>query len=230
MPLNRIQELKARIESIPEKRSRKKLVAILAEYCKKTSSAAEVISQSIERRGHARRVFTDEEFNRVMVRARSASADAKHVRGKLRENLHSVQDKKIDDRIADIVNNASRARKELNERWEQILTSRVQGFDKLVQATTKAKMRGSKILEKTLREVKSHVGAPPSSAERAHEVKADLELLIKSVKELGLEGKPGEFLKDAADGRGNPQALYEPEVRQFIADNNLWALLHVNLG
>ena len=230
MPLNRIQELKARIESIPEKRNKKKLVATLAEYCKKTSSAAEVISQSIERRGYARHVFMDEDFNKVMARARTASTDAKHVRGKLQENLHAVQEKKIDDRIADIVNNASRARKELNERWEQILTSRVQGFDKLVQATTKAKMRGSKILEKTLSEVKSHVSVPPISAESARKVKADLDLLVKSVKDLGLEGKPGEFLKDAAEGRGNPQALYEKEVRKFVADNNLWALLHVNLG
>jgi hypothetical protein len=227
---SRIQELKLRVESIPQKRGRTKLVGTLTQFIQKTDTAGDTIVQSVEQREHARQVFNDDNFSKVVERVKATAADAKRVRTALSKDLNAVVDRKIDERIADISINASKTRKELNDKWAQLLESKIEGFEKLVQATAKAGMKGSKNLQSILVALKGKVGAAPVSAQSGIKIKSDLDLLVKAVKDLGLEGKPGKFLTQAAEGQGNPQSLYDPEVKQFISDNDLWTLLNVKLG
>lgn len=227
---SRIQELKLRVESIPQKRGRTKLVGTLTQFIQKTDTAGDTIVQSVEQREHARQVFNDDNFSKVVERVRATASDAKRVRTALSKDLNAVVDRKIDERIADISINASKTRKELNDKWAQLLESKIEGFEKLVQATAKAGMRGSKNLQSILVALKGKVGAAPVSAQSGTKIKSDLDSLVKAVIDLGLEGKPGKFLMQAAEGQGNPQSLYDPEVKQFILDNDLWTLLNVKLG
>src|SRR5262249_34245489 len=121
------------------------------------------------------------------------------------------------------------AQKNLKDQWNDLLTSKIADFEKLVRAASGANLAGSKNLTETLNRLRVQGVNPPQNDDSAKRIAADLENLKNSVGTLGLEGKVGEFLIAAAEGRGNPKDLGDTEIVGFIERNNLWNLLSVKL-
>jgi len=227
--MSKLQELKIKIESIPEKRSRKNLVGKLAQYDQMSTQAKGVLTKCIRELHYVQSVFPSGDFQRVAEQTARAANVARRLRRRL-ENISVIETKTSNDQFISISEYAKSAQTALKDRWTQLLTRRIADFENLAKAASSANLEGSRGMVEKLNRLDDRVGAPPISEEITQRIVADLHDLEKSVSTLGLEGRPGEFLVAAANEQGNPQDLLDSEVAAFIEKYNLWGLLTVKLG
>jgi hypothetical protein len=111
-----------------------------------------------------------------------------------------------------------------------LIVRKVADFENLVKAARGANLEGNLSMVEIMRRLSESAGTPPTNEQAAQRIVADINRLDESVSTLGLKGRAGQFLVDAAAGRGNPQDLLAPEVKEFIEQYELWGLLTVRLG
>lgn len=225
--MSKLKELKTKIELIPEKSRKANLVGKLSRYDKMTAEARDTLVRSSVAKQHALVVFPDGDFQRVVQQAQKAAVIAKKLRNRLSKNLESIE--KSDDEFATINDHAKAAQNALRDQWSSLMRGKVQDFENLVKAAKEAGLEGSQKLDQTLTHLREQVNNPPKSNDSAISAKAGLDNLVDSVRGLGLEGEAGQFLVDASEGKGDPQLLYKPEIKQLIDRYQLWGLLRVKL-
>lgn len=223
-------ELKQKIESIPEKERRKNLVGKLARYSSKTAEARDSLARSAQAQRCAQSIFPEDSFQRSVKPLREAVSAARTLHKKLVKQIEDVETNASDKQFLAIDEYAKAARNNLKEQWGNLLGRKIADFENLVKAASEAQLAGSKNLTETLSRLRDQRENPPKNDDAAKRIAADLESLKNSVGTLGLEGRVGEFLIAAAEGRGNPKDLGAPEIVAFIDRNNLWNLLSVKLG
>jgi hypothetical protein len=223
-------ELKQKIEDIPEKEGRKNLVGRLARYSSKTAEARDSLVQSAQAQLFAQSVFPEEGFQRSAKQLSEAVSAARTLHKRLVKQIEAVETTASDKQFLAIDEYAKAARNNLKEQWNNLLGRKIADFDNLVKAASGAQLAGSKNLTETLSRLRDQRASPPNNDAAAKRVAADLESLKNYVSTLGLEGRVGEFLIAAAEGRGNPKDLGDPEIVTFIERNELWNLLSVRLG
>jgi uncharacterized phage infection (PIP) family protein YhgE len=226
--MSKIQELKKKLESIPAKQSRKNLVSKLDQYAKITEAASTMIQMCASAKQYAQQVFGDEEFQKVSDHTRKAVNTAKRLRDKLTDKVEAVE--KSDAQFRDISDAAKSAQAALRDRWNFLLNKKVEEFERIVRAAKDANLGGSRALEQTLHRLSGQINNPPQSGDVAQRIEQDLKGLVNSVQTLGLEGPAGQFLVEAAAGRGRAKDLSNPEIIKFIERYNLWNSLNVRLG
>lgn len=223
-------ELKGKIESIPEKERRKNLVGKLVHYSGKTVEARKSLVQSSQTQSCAQSVFPGGNFQRSVEQSRKAANAARTLVKRLAKQIEAIETDTSDKYFLVIDECAKAAQKSLKEQWDNLLARKLDDYEKLVKAASGANLAGSKSLTETLSRLRDQRANPPNNDDAAKRIAADLESLKNSVGTLGLEGRVGEFLIAAAEGRGNPKDLGAPEIVAFIDRNNLWNLLSVKLG
>lgn len=222
-------ELKQKIESIPEKERRKNLVGKLARYSSKTAEAHDSLVQSAQAQLFAQSVFPEEGFQRSAKQLSEAVSAARTLHKRLVKQIEAVETTASDKQFLAIDECAKAVRNNLKERWGNLLSRKITDFENLVKAASEAQLAGSKNLTETLSCLRDQRANLPNNDDAAKRIAADIEILKNSVSTLGLEGHVGAFLIAAAEGRGNPKALGDPEIVAFIDRNNLWNLLSVKL-
>jgi len=226
----KLHELKVRIESIPEKRRRKNLVGKLQQYNQMTTQAREVVTACSRGQRYAKLVFPDGDFQRIAEQTRKAANVARRLRKKIAENMDAIETKASNDQFISIGDSARFAHATLKDRWGQLIVRKVADFENLVKAARGANLEGNLSMVEIMRRLSESAGTPPTNEQAAQRIVADINRLDESVSTLGLKGRAGQFLVDAAAGRGNPQDLLAPEVKEFIEQYELWGLLTVRLG
>ncbi|MBS1807640.1 MAG: hypothetical protein JST84_05555 [Acidobacteria bacterium] len=222
-------ELKEKIQSIPEKERRKNLVGKLAHYSRKTTETRNSLAQSSQSHRCSQSVFPEGNFQRGADQLRKAASAARTLHKKLIKQIESVETDSSEEKFRTIDEYAKAAHKSLKEQWNDLLSNRVADFEKLVKAASGANLTGSKNLTEILSRLRAQVMSPPDNEDAAKCIAADLESLKNSVSTLGLEGRVGEFLVAAAEGRGDPKDLGNPQIVAFIEGHKLWNLLSVKL-
>lgn len=226
--MSKLLDLKTKIESIPDKQRRKNLVGKLSQYGKLTAVASETLVKCNEAQHYAREVFTEDDFQKTSEHIKRAVTTATRLRSKLDNKVEAIETS--DDKFTIIKEAAVNASSALKDRWNLLLTKKLQDLEPLVRVAKESSLRGSQKLEQILNKLRSQANNPPTSSDTAASVTQDLETLFDSVNNLGLQGAVGKFLIEAKDGKGRAQDLSDPEVKQFIDKHNLWNLLNVKLG
>jgi hypothetical protein len=222
-------DLKEKIESIPEKERHKNLVGKLARYSKMTAVAQDSLARSLQSQRSVQQVFPKGNFQRNADLLHKAASAAKTLHKKLVKQIEAVETELSDKQFLTIDDCAKAAQGILREQWKNLLSGKIDGFEKLVNAASEANLAGSKKLTEILNRLREDAVNPPNNDNAAMRIATNLEGLNNSIGTLGLKGRAGQFLVAAAEGRGNPQDLCDREIVDFIERCNLWNLLSVKL-
>lgn len=222
--------LKDKIMSIPSKRKRSDLVGKLRQYSEKMKKADNFLEKAVNGRKQSLYVFPESDFSESAGKVAKASRIAGNILTKLSSDTNVIEKTRTDTFLANIFDLADSSYALLKRQWKDLIQGQVVTFESLVTAAKEAKLEGSIRLESLLLSTKDRAQNPPATLEEAKKIKQELDALVKAVSDLGLEGEGGKFLVNAAAGKGDPQALYIPEVKQFIERFKLWHLLQVKIG
>lgn len=228
--MNKLQHLKVQIQSLPAKKSRLNLIGVLQKYNDQTSVALKTLEQTRQNALQVAVVFPDSDLRTVTERINSTTRTAQSLRKSLGSKIENVQKPQSDSDFQLLSNTAKTAQNLLRDKWVAMLRGKIETYDKLVGASRSANLRGSSSLVEKLERLRGRMDVLPPSQDAALRVKSDLDGINTSFQELGLEGKIGDFLINAAAGRAEAKALMEREVREFIEQNQLWSALTVKLG
>lgn len=226
--MSTIKELKTKLEAIPQKQSRKDLVGKLEQYGTLAATASRTLVKCRDEQRYARRVFADEDFQKTTEQMRRAIRYATRLGAKLADKIEAVETSEA--QFASLSEAAKIANAALRNRWSDLLTKKIEEFESVVRAAKDANLKGSRSLEQTILRLRTHTNIPPQNSNDCQRIEQDLKSLFESVQTLGLEGPGGQFLVDAAAGRGRAKDLTNPEISQFIERYNLWNSLSVRLG
>ena len=228
--MNKLQILKEQILSLPAKKSRMNLIGDLQIYNNQMSAAFNTLEQTRQNAEQIVAVFSDMNLQIITEKVNSTAKTAQTLRKSLENKIENVQKPQSDDKFQLLTHTSKTAQNLLRDKWTAMLKGKIETYDKLVRASSSAKLRGSSSLVETLDRLRGQVEKLPETASAVQKVKDDLDGINTSFQELGLEGKISEFLIDAAAGRADAKALLETEVREFIEQNQLWSALSVKLG
>lgn len=226
--MSKLEELKTKLEAIPDKQRRKNLVGKLERYGKLAAVASETLVKCAEAQLYARQVFADEDFQKTTEQTRKAIGYATRLRAKLTEKIEAVETSEA--QFTSLNESAKLANTSLKLRWNDLLTKRIEQFHKLVKVAKDANLPGNRALEQTLARLSNYTNNPPQSAEAVERIVNDLKNVVNSVQALGLEGPGADFLVAAIAGQGRAKDLSVSEVTELIERYNLWDALSVRLG
>jgi hypothetical protein len=226
--MSKLQELKTKLEAIPDKQHRKDLVGKLERYGTLAASASETLATCTEARRYARQVFADEGFQKTTEQTRKAIGYATRLRTKLTNKIDAVETS--EDQFSALSESAKLANTSLKTRWSDLLTRRIEEFEKLVRVAKDANLPGNRALEQTLLRLRNYTNNPPQSSDAVQRIVNDLKGVVNAVQSLGLEGPAGKFLAEAIAGKGRAKDLCNPEITELIERYKLWDSLIVRLG
>ena len=226
--MSKLQELKTKLEAIPDKQRRKDLVGKLERYGTMAAVASETLVTCTEVQRYARQVFADEDFQRSTEQTRKAIGYATRLRTKLTNKIEAVETS--ESQFSALSESAKLANTALKTRWSDLLTKRIEEFEKLVRVAKDANLPGNRALEQTLNRLRNYINNPPQSGDAVQRIENDLKSVVNSVQSLGLEGPGGQFLADAIAGKGHAKDLCNPEITEIIERYKLWDSLSVRLG
>jgi hypothetical protein len=230
MPL--LTELKDQLEKLPKKKQRKNLAGSMEKYGGLVAAAAASLKNSVDRVGFARSVFAEEDFAKVLTRVRQAAALAAKLKKRLVENIDGVAKNATEQDVTRLGEHAKAAVAALKERWQALLSERIEPHERLVgvvRGIPELAPKGGTKLGELLDELRGQVGRVPTSQAEADAIQQGLDDLPRVIEGLGLEGEVGEFLVQAASGLANPEKLYRPAIRDFFKERELWGLIRVKI-
>ena|SRR5436190_12385281 len=226
--MSKLEELKTKLEAIPDKQRRKDLVGKLEQYGTLAALASDTLAKCRNEQRYARQVFADGDFQKTADQIRRAIGYATRLRVKLTDKIEAVE--RSDDQFSSLSEAAKLANTALKARWSELLNRKIEEFESVVSAAKDANLKGSRPLEQTIMRLRTQTSILPQSSDAAQRIEQDLKSLVTAVQTLGLEGPGGRFLVDAAAKKGKAKDLTDPEIIKFIERYNLWNFLTVRLG
>lgn len=223
----RLGKLHVRLQQVPAKRERAKLLNRLELYAGKVAEYCQRLEASTTAEENATSVFPDLPAGSSADSRRKAARSATRLAKQLRERIESVRDPATEAEIVALGTFAKNAEQNVGDRWARRLEDTVRRYEALVSAAQAAGLERGGVLARRLQDLRERVGAPPGTAGEAGVIRQAVDGLVGLVEELGLEGKPGTFLVEAARGAGDPKALCDPDVQEFVERHGLWKLLVV---
>src|SRR5438445_6115319 len=131
MPL--LTDLKDQLEKLPKKKQRKNLAGSMQKYAGLVAAAATSLKNSVERVGFARAVFPEEDFAKILTRVRQAAALAAKLKKRLVEDIDAVAKNASEQDVTRLGEHAKAAGAALKERWQALLSERIEPHEKLVR-------------------------------------------------------------------------------------------------
>jgi hypothetical protein len=119
----------------------------------------------------------------------------------------------------------------LNKAWQQHFEQRTSGYRQLADAAQDAALPGAATMQHAVIRLERLVAQLPASSDIVALIAAALEEIRGAIERLGLEGRAGKFLIEAARTGASIEQLFDPEVKQFLDTNaGLRRLLKVRLA
>jgi hypothetical protein len=230
MPL--LIDLKEQLEKLPKKKDLKILAGRMKRFGELVADAAGQLKGSVDSVAFVRSVFPEEDFSKILARVRQAATVAARLKKRFAEDISTVAKNASEQDVTRLGEQAKAARAALKERWQVLLSERIEPHEKLVEVVREipelAPQGGAK-LGVLLDDLRGKVTRVPVSQTEADSIREGLDDLPRVIESLGLEGEVGEFLVQAASGLANPEKLYRPAIRDFFKERDLWALIRVKI-
>jgi hypothetical protein len=228
----KLQELKERLNLLPEKHRLKNLVGKLTEYRNQITQAAKQLDLALGAEAHLETVFGQGASTVAADERKRAGQVSKRLATKIRARLEAVSDprSRANDDVTAINEGAAKASRDVKQAWQRLLDQRLKPFERLAEVATRLALPGAGDLEQTMTALKAARSGVPSTALKAQEVAGLLQDLPRAVQNLGLEDAAVQrFLIDATQGSAKLKTFHEAEaIAAFIAKHNLWDLFRVS--
>jgi hypothetical protein len=224
--------LLAKVDELPGKQTRAKLVTRLKVFEQKLGDAESALTMARASRALVVEVFRGEfpgdTLPRVEELSLQAAKEAKRLRRKLGEKVDFIADTKADEMLTRIVESATGARDAVTGEWKKRVSSRVSALRPIANVAKDAGLPGAEGIVARLQTLEKL--PVPSSSALAREVQDEFASVATDVRKIGLGGAASEFLGRAIQGQACVRELENPEVRAFLDAHKLWDRLTVKLG
>lgn len=227
-----LQELRGRIEVLPERRRRAERVGKLRRYLEIVEGIVTSLAESNAVHERIRGVFPTVDHARLRKSVDQARVSARRIMGRIAPDpnagpdLDALERKELDAGITVLRDAAQSAARAVREEWSEETNRVLVRFRKLVDAAN-TRLTGSEQLTNALGRFEREAQAAPRGPAEVTRVRENIEALSAAVRRLDLEGVAGTFLIQVADSVGDPRLLNEPEVRAFLDKHDLWGTLSV---
>jgi hypothetical protein len=232
--MTKLQELKERLELLPEKNRLKTLVGRLTEYGAQIAEAERVLEDAVSDEANIRIVFGDDASTVAAEEKKRAGRVSKRMAAKIRDRIEAVSEAKarVNDDVTAINDGAAKAARDVKQGWQRMVDLKLRPYERLAEVATQLKLRGAENLSQTMSSLRAARGSVPGNAQRAASVSALLLSLPVAVQKLGLKDDTVQrFLIDATQGTAKLKTFHDTEaIAEFIADNDLWELFRVTLS
>jgi hypothetical protein len=224
------QKLKIVLESLPDKEQRKDLVGILRQFAKATAQAGNSLEAAFLAARLTQEVFPGTEFRQLETKTADAARNARACSKKLVVDVRAVSKDSFDKQVVAIREGATAAANSVSDVWQKRLNAHIDTYQRIADAARLARVPGSEPLEGTLKELRTRQRVPPSDAGDAAMLTGKVTGVAETIQQLGLTGKPRDFLIAAASGQASARELEHPEIRDWLTRYKLWEILRVTLG
>ncbi|AFL49034.1 hypothetical protein ABIE78_005202 [Sinorhizobium fredii] len=225
--MSRISDLVTRMAVIPDKerraiqlgemiavRDKLRISADRAEELRSLSSALEPVGGT-------------DFVERAKQGLAQASSSALRLKARL-ESGSGFDRKRSDEALTAINERLENATAAINKGWRTLVDGHGTRFRPLAVAAERASLPGADKLNAAIVRLEEWRDCPPTTPQEATAYVANAARIPASIAELGLEGRAGKFMVDAANGRARARDLQEAEVIAFLdAHPAVWSLLKV---
>jgi hypothetical protein len=232
--MTKLQELKGRLELLPEKNRLKNLVGKLTEYGDQIADAQRMLEGAVSDEMTVRTVFGDDASTVAAEEKKRAGRVSKRMAAKIRERIEAVSEARarVNDDVTAINDGAAKAARDVKQAWQRLVDQKLRPYEGLAEVATQLKLRGAENLSQTMSSLRTARGNVPANAQRAASVSALLDSLPVAVQTLGLKDEAvRRFVIDATRGTAKLKTFHDTAaIAEFIAKNDkLWELFRVTL-
>jgi|ERR1039458_665315 hypothetical protein len=224
------QKLKAALESLPEKEQKKDLVGNLRQFAQSTAQACNSLETSFQTARLVQGIFSGTEFRQLREKAADAARTARACDKKLVADVRVVSKDSFDKQVVAIKDYATAGANSVSDVWQKKLNTHIETYQRIADAARLARVPGSEPLEGTLNELRTRQRLLPSDAIDAAKLAKKVAGVAETIQNLGLTGKPREFLIAAANGQASARDLDQPDIREWLTRYQLWDILRVRVG
>jgi len=224
------QWLREALLALPDKTRNKNLAGSLRRFAEMAEKADESLSLSYRTAKLVTAVFGTSSFPVLSDRASKAAAAARYCQKELAKSIDTVTKNSFEERMIAIKDFAAASGKPVTDVWEKSVSDAIHAYEQVSKVAADRGLPGGRELEAKLTDLRNRTSRPPHDDNDARTFALKLAGLPQEVATLGLTGKAGDFLVAAAEGRGSPRDLENPEVREFLDRYALWGSLRVSLG
>lgn len=225
--MNRLEDLKRRVEALPTKRQHQNLVASLRSFGMEAKKVHATVAQVIAVKGASQKVFSDLNLGKVEL---SLSAAVRHASTLLKAfdaDRSSVSREDFNAAVTKLREAADQARSAFRSAWSLRLERKLSGYLTAVESAHSVGLASAATLQKSLRHlIKSE---PPTNSEEAVRCCAELAEAEAEVFKLRMVGPAAAFLTKAIQGIATVEDLEQPEVRAFLKEQKLLGRLTIRL-
>jgi hypothetical protein len=234
-----LNDLKTRLNALPDIRAGRTHEGLYAAFLKKSTAAAVNLQKAERGASHAYKILPAVGYSGATKAIKSASGIASRLRTKLTDNPGDIVETSVDTSFTRLFENASSALRTCQTTWETQLQSKIKDWQAIAEVVSKlGEGEDAKALKVQARKLKDSIDSLveskknlPQSEKDVSKAKKDLDELTNSVSQLGLDTPFGKFLQDAASPRGAELSAFQDEaVSKQITELKLDKVFRVRLS
>jgi hypothetical protein len=227
--MSRISDLIARMELIPDKEKRATQLGEMIAIRDKLRNSADLAERVRTQSASLETVDGADFVNKAKQSLALASSAA--VRLKARLERGSGFDRKFADETLTAINERlDNASLTVTKGWRTLVDGQGTRFKPLAEAAERASLPGADKLSAAIAQLEGWRDLPPATRQAAAAYGAAAGRIPASIADLGLQGRAGKFMVDAASGRARAKDLQDADVLAFLdAYPAVWSMLKVGL-
>jgi hypothetical protein len=224
-----LNDLKTRLEKLPERRNLRKYALTFDDFTKKLGESYDKMKQINKDMVYASKVNSNNEYEtKILFELKKAVREAKKIYKEISVNPEKVTSTAIANGIGRIDGSVVSAKKKCKEIWENEMKSIDDKWEKMADAVQKLDTEGGCEFKQIVDRLRGRT--IPQNDKEVDQIKADKEGLQKSIANLGLAGSFGKFIEASVEGGASLKALLEnDEIKKKLDEYNLWDNFRIRL-
>ena len=221
-----LSELRERIRRLPDRLELRRQVGTLSRYAHEVGVAATSLGNTAAVVQAMRGGFRGARLGKAKVAITGAGRAAERLSRLVHDNSGAVGTAEAEELVVGLKDQAQAARAGVRDEWRRQQALVKGRWEKTVAAAQRAHLTGVPGLSSAMADLGRLYTLEPTP-QLVAESSAVITVLGRSISELHLEGKVGEFLEAVQEGRADPRAVLDPEVSGFLDQSRLWDILVV---
>lgn len=227
--MSRISDLTARMQVIPDKEKRATQLGEMVAIRDKLRASAD-LADELRRLTSALKAIEGTDFvDKSEQGLAQATSNAFRLKARL-EAGSGFERKRADETLTAINERLENASTAVTRGWRMLVDEQGKRYQPLAEAAERASLPGASALNAAIAQLEDWRDAPPKTPHTAEIYVTNAALIPAAIANLGLEGRAGKFMVDAANGRAKAKDLQNAEVLAFLGANPaIWSMLKVGL-
>lgn len=227
--MSRITDLIERMSVIPDREKKATQLADMISIRNKLEAAASSAGSLRASTSVIGRIDGTDFADKAREGLEAASTAALKFKSRL-ENGAEFNRNQADSALTSINERLNHASNGIAKGWRALVDGRVRRFSPLADVAKRAALPGAAPLAVAITTLETWKDTPPQDEQAANAFAETAASLPSAVAKLGLEGRAGQFMVDAARGSAKAKDLQDREVVEFLEANPaIWSMLKVGL-